>query len=278
LDELALPGLKFPEGPRWRDGTWWVSDQLGGTVQRVDATGGHECVLEVDAPSGLGFLPDGALLVACMNDPRLVRVDAGGGEHGAEEVVDLRALAGHLNDMVVTPDGRAYVDVYDDHFDRSTHRIALVAPDGDVSMVAGDVAYPNGITTTPDGTTLLLAETFGGRITAFTVEADGTLSGRRSWADLPEGTHPDGLCLDANGDVWVASYLAGEFLHVREGGEVLDRVSIPGRWAMSCCLGGDDGRSLLLCTAETTQDDYFAGRSVGHLDVLRVDAPGVGRP
>jgi sugar lactone lactonase YvrE len=274
LDEIALPGLKFPEGPRWRDGTWWVSDQLGGTVHRVDAAGAQECVLVADTPSGLGFLPDGALLVACMNDPHLMRVD----EHGAKEVVDLRALAGHLNDMVVTPEGRAYVDVYDDHFDRSTHRIALVATDRDVSVVAGDVAYPNGITTTPDGTTLLLAETFGGCITAFTVEADGTLAGRRSWAELPEGTHPDGLCLDANGDVWVASYLAGEFLHVREGGEVLDRVSIPGRWAMSCCLGGDDGRSLLLCTAETTQDDYFAGRSVGHLDVLRVDAPGVGRP
>jgi sugar lactone lactonase YvrE len=86
------------------------------------------------------------------------------------------------------------------------------------------------------------------------------------------------LCLDANGDIWVASYLAGEFLHVREGGEVLARVPIAGRWAMSCCLGGDDGRSLLLCTAETTQDEYFAGRSIGHLDVLRVDVPGVGRP
>jgi sugar lactone lactonase YvrE len=274
LDELTLPGLKFPEGPRWRDGTWWVSDQLGGTVHRVDAAGAHERVLEADAPSGLGFLPDGALLVACMNDPHLTRVD----QHGAEEVVDLRPLAAHLNDMVVTPEGRAYVDVYDDHFDRSTHRIALVAPEGDVRVVADDVAYPNGITTTPDGSTLLLAETFGGCITAFTVEGDGTLTGRRTWAQLPDATHPDGLCLDANGDVWVASYLAGEFLHVREGGEVLDRMAIDGRWAMSCCLGGDDGRSLLLCTAETSQDDYFAGRSVGHLDVLRVDVPGVGRP
>jgi sugar lactone lactonase YvrE len=274
LDEVALPGLKFPEGPRWRDGTWWVSDQLGGAVHRVDPAGGHECVVEIDAPSGLGFLPDGALLVACMNEPRLVRVDAG----EAKEVVDLRATAGHLNDMVVTPDGRAYVDVYDDHFDRSTQRVVTVAPAGDVMVVARDVAYPNGVTTTPDGTTLLLAETFGGCITAFAVEPDGALTGRRTWAALPDGTHPDGLCLDANGDVWVASYLAGEFLHVREGGEVLDRVAIPGRWAMSCCLGGDDGRSLLLCTAETTQDDYFAGRSVGHLDVLRVDVPGVGRP
>ena len=145
-------------------------------------------------------------------------------------------------------------------------------------MVARDVVYPNGITTTPDGTTLLVAETFGGRITAFDGRSRRHVGARRTWAELPAGAHPDGLCLDANGDVWVASYLAGEFLHVREGGEVLDRVSFAGRWAMSCCLGGDDGRSLLLCTAETTQDDYFAGRSVGHLDVVRVDVPGVERP
>ena len=274
MRDVTFTGLRFPEGPRWRDGTWWVSDQLRGTVHRVDEAGHAECVVELDAPSGLGFRPSGELLVACMNEPRLVSV----GEAGVEEVVDLRHVAGHLNDMVVTPDGRAYVDVYDDHFDRSTHRIVMVSPEGDVGVVAGDVAYPNGITTTPDGTTLLLAETFGGCITAFAVEADGTLSGRRTWAELPPKTHPDGLCLDAKGDVWVASYLAGEFLHVREGGEVLDRVSVGERWAMSCCLGGDDGQSLLLCTAETTQDDYFAGRSVGHLDVLRVDAPGVGRP
>jgi sugar lactone lactonase YvrE len=271
--ELTLPGLKFPEGPRWRDGTWWVSDQLGGSVHRIDDDGRAVCVVELDAPSGLGFLPDGALLAACMNEPRLVRV----GDAGVEELVDLRAVAGHLNDMVVTPEGRVYVDAYDDHFDQSSHRVVMVGPERDVTVVATDVAYPNGITTTRDGTTLLLAETFGARITAFDVEPDGTLTGRRTWAELP-GAHPDGACLDADGDVWVASYLAGEFLHVREGGEVLDRVAFGARWAMSCCLGGDDGRSLLLCTAETTQDDYFAGRSVGHLDVVRVDVPGVGCP
>ncbi len=274
MREVTFPGLRFPEGPRWHEGSWWVSDQLGGTVHRLDGTGGVECVLEIDAPSGLGFLPDGALLVACMNDPRLVR----GAADGPVEIVHLRRHARHLNDMVVTPEGLAYVDAYDDHFDTSSHRILMVTPDRDVSVVARDVVYPNGITTTPDGTALLVAETFAGRITAFDVERDGTLTRRRAWAELPAGAHPDGLCLDASGDIWVASYLAGEFLHLREGGQVLDRISFDGRWAMSCCLGGDDGRSLLLCTAETTQDDYFAGRSVGHLDVARVDVPGVQRP
>jgi sugar lactone lactonase YvrE len=274
LGEITLPGLKFPEGPRWRDGSWWLSDQLGGTVLRVDDAGHFECVLETDAPSGLGFLPDGALLVACMNDPRLVRV----GPAGDEEVADLRSLARHLNDMFVAPDGRAYVDAYDDHFDLSTHRIVMVAPGTAPTVVAEDVSYPNGIAATPDGTTLLVSETFAGRISAFAVSPDGSLDGRTTWSELPAGTHPDGLCLDAAGDVWVASYLSGEILHVRGGGEILDRLAFPGRWAMACCLGGDDGRSLLVCSAETSQGDYFAGRSVGHLDRVRVDVPGVQRP
>lgn len=228
---------------------------------------------ETEAPSGLGFLPDGSLLVARMNDPSLVRVDA----DRAEEIVDLRDFARHLNDMFVTPDGRAYVDAYDDHFDSSSHRIVMVTPDYEAVIVADDIVYPNGIATTADGTTLLVSETFGGRITAFEVHGDGTLGNRRTWADLPEGGRPDGLCLDAAGDVWVGSYIAGEFLHLREGGQVLDRVTFPGRWAMACCLGGEDGRTLLLCTAETTQEDYFTGTSIGHLETIQVDVPGVQR-
>lgn len=274
LGELRVSGLKFPEGPRWRDGHWWLSDQLGGRVLRIDERGESETVIETEAPSGLGFLPDGSLLVARMNDPSLVRVDGG----SYEEAVDLREIAGHLNDMFVGPDGRAYVDAYDDHFDTTSHRVVMVTPDGNAVVVAEELAYPNGIAATPDGTTLLVAETFAGHIVAFDIRADGTLAGRRVWAPLPVGTHPDGLCLDEAGDVWVASYLNGEFLHVREGGDVLARLVYDDRWAMSCCLGGDDGRSLLLCTAETSQNDYFAGRSVGHLDVVRVDVAGVQRP
>jgi sugar lactone lactonase YvrE len=274
LSELPVPGLKFPEGPRWRDRSWWVSDQLGHRVLRVGVEGEPEVVYETDAPSGLGFGPDGSLLVARMNDPSLVRVDA----DGAEEIVDLRGVARHLNDMFVAPDGRAYVDAYDDHFDSRSHRIVMVTPEHEAVVVADHLVYPNGITTTPDGTTLLVSETFGGRITAFDVHADGTLGDRRTWADLPDGGRPDGLTLDAAGDVWVGSYIAGEFLHLREGGEVLERVAFPGRWAMACCLGGEDGRTLLVCTAETTQDDYFAGASIGHLDTIGVDVPGVRRP
>jgi sugar lactone lactonase YvrE len=145
-------------------------------------------------------------------------------------------------------------------------------------VVADAIEYPNGVAITPDGTTLILSETFGALLTAFDVAADGTLSGRRAWAMLPPHTHPDGLCIDAAGDVWVASYLAGEFLHVREGGDVLERIAFDGRWAMACSLGGADGRSLLCCTSETSQDDYFQRRGIGHLDIRRVDVPGAQRP
>jgi sugar lactone lactonase YvrE len=209
-----------------------------------------------------------------MHDPSLVRVDG----NAADEISDLRQMARHLNDMYVAPDGRAYVDAYDDHFDTTSHQLVMVTPDGHAVVVAEALAFPNGVAATPDGTTLLVSETFAGRITAFDIRADGNLAERRVWAPLPDGTHPDGLCLDEDGNVWVASYLSGEFLHVREGGDVLQRLVYDKRWAMSCCLGGDDGRSLLLCTAETSQDDYFAGRAIGHLDVVRVDVPGVQRP
>jgi sugar lactone lactonase YvrE len=274
VPELSVPGLKFPEGPRWREGTWWLSDQLGDRILRVGEDGATEVVCEVGSPSGLGFAPDGSLLAARMDDPSIVRIT----DAGANELVDLRGAARHLNDMFVDPDGRMYVDAYDDHFDQTSHRLLMVPPGAEPVVVATALAYPNGVAITPDGTTLLVSETFGGTIAAFAVDSDGRLGERRIWAQFPAGTNPDGLCLDEMGDVWVASYLSGEFLHVREGGEVLQRMAFPGRWAMACSLGGDDGRTMLLCTSETSQDDYFQGRAVGHLDTVQVDVPGVGRP
>jgi sugar lactone lactonase YvrE len=180
--------------------------------------------------------------------------------------------------MFVGPEGRAYVDAYDDHTDLTTQRLLLVTVGEEPVVVAEDLTYPNGLAVTPDGGTLLISETFAGRISAFDVQSDGRLGVRRIWASLPKGTHPDGLCLDANLDVWVASFRSGEFLHVRERGEVVERVVFPGRWALSCSLGGVDGRTLLMCTAETTQSDYFAGRATGFLDTRVVEVPGVQRP
>jgi sugar lactone lactonase YvrE len=274
MPELPIPDLRFPEGPRWREGTWWLSDQLGHRIIRVGEDGSHQVVGELDAPSGLGFTDDGDVLAARMNDPSIVRIVDG----HAQEIVDLRAQARYLNDMFVGPDGRAYLDAYDDHRDRAADRLLLVAPGEPVQVVATGISYPNGIAATPDGGTLIVSETFGRCLTAFDIADDGSLQGRRVWAGFPRRTHPDGLCIDAGGDVWMASYLSGEFLHVRQGGEILARLSFPGRWALSCSLGGADQRTLLLCTAETSQDDYLQGRSVGYLDTHRVDVPGTQRP
>jgi sugar lactone lactonase YvrE len=274
VTSIEIPRLKFPEGPRWRDGRWWVSDQLGRRILAVAEDGSHETVAELKRPSGLGFLPDGTLLAATMEPPSVVRVIDG----KVSEFVDLRPHASQLNDMCVGPSGHAWLDAYDDPFDAGTHRLLLLDPDGSARTVAKGLRYPNGIALTPDGTTLLVSETFGTAITAFPVGDDHSLGAAITWATLPEGTTPDGLCLDAAGDVWVASYLSGEFLHVKVGGEVLDRVAFPGRWALACSLGGRDGRTLLLCTAKTSQEDYFAGRSEGFLDTLPVEVPGVGCP
>jgi sugar lactone lactonase YvrE len=274
LEEIPVRGLRFPEGPRWRDGTWWLSDQLGGRVLRVAPDGATETVCELSHPSGLGFLPGGALVVALMDDGRLVRV----APDGVHDLVDLGELAPNLNDLSVDPSGRLYADAYGDPYDRATHGILLVAPGSPPRLVAEQLAYPNGLAVTPDGTTLIVSETFGRRIVAYTIAEDGSLTDRRVWAEAGRAFFPDGLCLDARGDAWVASYRTGEFLHLREGGEVLDRRAVDGRWAMACALGGDDGRTLLLCTAETSDDDYPRGRAVGHLATVRVDVPGVGRP
>lgn len=275
LLELMVPGtVKSPEGPRWRGDALWFSDQWGTAVWRW-RDGEVAAVADVERPSGLGFLPDGSLLVASMGTPPLV---TRGPEGGAREVVaDFTSLGVHLNDMVTDATGRSYLDAYG--ADAQTNGKLVLLEDGaPPRVVAEGLAMPNGMAITADDRTLVVSESWGGRITAFDIQADGLLTGRRVWAEV-DGMAPDGLCLDANGDVWVASFSAHEFLHVREGGEVLRRVAVPSdRWALACALGGDDGRTLFLCSAETDMARYSAGDAVGHLESVRVDVPGVERP
>jgi sugar lactone lactonase YvrE len=228
-------------------------------------------VATLERPSGLGFGPDGSLLVATMASCRVMRVSA---EGAVTEHADLSGHGAHLNDMFVDAQGRAYVDSYGADWKNGD---LLLVDDGEVRVAAGGLAFPNGVAITPDGRTLLVDETLGAQITAFDVAADGSLSNRRVWAPVP-GKSPDGLCLDADGAVWVASYLTGEFLRVRAGGTVTETISVAGRWALACALGGDDGRTLYLCSAETDQKRYFAGDAVGHLEAVHVEVPGVGRP
>jgi sugar lactone lactonase YvrE len=275
---VLLEGLAFPEGPRWRDGVLWFSDMHALSVMTVDLDGKAETVVRVPGqPSGLGWLPDGRLLVVSMTDRRLLRLDPG----GLELLADLSKLASFdCNDMVVDARGRAYVGNFGfDHHGGETPRpaeIVLVTPEGDARVVADDLAFPNGTVLTPDGRTLIVGESYGARLTAFDVADDGGLSGRRVFAKL-ERAVPDGICLDAEGAVWVASPVSAEVLRVLEGGEVAQRVRVSTQ-AFACMLGGADRRTLFVCTAETSHPDEARAKRTGRIETAPVEVPGAGLP
>lgn len=276
-------GLRFPEGPRWRDGKLWFSDMHAGVVLTVDLDGRSETVVAVPhEPSGLGWLPDGRLLVVSMQDRRLLRLDP----EGLALVADLSPYATwHCNDMVVDAHGRAYVG----NFGFDLHgqaplvpaNLVLVAPDGSAEVVASELLFPNGTVITPDGRTLIVAESFGARLTAFDIAADGRLSDRRIWAQLTPGPDgrtpvPDGICLDAEGAIWVASPVTGEVLRVREGGAVAQQIPVD-RMAIACMLGGPERRTLFVCTSEAL-DPAATERRTGRIEAVDVDVPGAGWP
>lgn len=268
-----LDDLGFPEGPRWRDGRLWFSDFHDQRVRAVTRDGDVETVLQLDdAPSGLGWTPAGELLVVSMQRRALLRVADG----GPQVVADLGdRVPGPTNDMVVDGTGAAYVgnfgfDLLGGAAPRPT-ALLRVSADGDVTVAADDLLFPNGMVLADGGRTLVVAETYGGRLTAFDVGADGALSGRRVFAAMPDGVFPDGICLDAEGQVWVATARTPEVLHVREGGEVTARVEVAsGSPSFACALGGDDGRTLFVCTARGFQPD---GDRSGRIEVATVDVP-----
>ena len=260
--------LGFPEAPRWHAGRLWFSDFHDRVVRRMPAEGGSEVVLELDdSPSGLGWLPGGDLLVVSMVRRALLRV----GEEGTRVHADLTAATRfRANDLLVDAAGRAYVSSFgfdlEGGADPEPTALLRVDPDGSVHVAAADVVFPNGMALSPDGRTLVVAETYGARLTAFDVAPDGALSGRRVFAELP-GVAPDGVCLDAEGQVWVATARTPEVLRVRDGGEVTARVAVgSGSLSYACALGGDDGRTLFVCTAPS----WRPGPRAGRIEVARV--------
>ncbi|MGY1784965.1 SMP-30/gluconolactonase/LRE family protein [Geodermatophilus sp. SYSU D00698] len=269
--------LGFPEGPRWHDGRLWFSDFHDRRVRTLTPDGVLTTVLDLDdAPSGLGWTPEGTLLVVAMTRRALLEVA------GGRPVVraDLTGLTrSRANDLVVDAAGRAYVSSFG--FDLvggapvEPTGLVRVDPDGAASVVAEDLRFPNGMALTGDGRTLVVAETYGARLTAFDVADDGSLSGRRVFAETP-GLAPDGICLDAEGHVWFATARTAEVLRVREGGEVTGRVPVgSGSLSYACTLGGDDGRTLFVCTAPTWTE---GGPRAGRVEAARVDVPRAGRP
>jgi sugar lactone lactonase YvrE len=278
LDTL-LDGLVFGEGPRWRGDRLWLSDMHAHTVLTVDLAGKREDVLHVAGkPSGLGWLPDGRLLVVSMHDRRLLRREADG---TLATHADLSALAGgDCNDMVVDARGRAFVGNFGFDFERGEKPratcVVRVDPDGVARVAARELRFPNGSVITPDGRTLVVGESFGNCLTAFTIAADGSLSGRREWAKL-EGATPDGICLDAENAIWVASPMSHELVRVREGGAVTHRLPT-GRPAIACMLGGPDRRTLFALTADSFRAEEALAQRSARVEITLVDVPGAGFP
>lgn len=273
-----LDGAIFTEGPRWHQGKLWFSDMHDQKIFTVDMDGNKEVVFEPDGDtSGLGFLPDGTLLYVSMHDRKLMRLDDG----KASEVANLAGLATfHCNDMVTDAKGRSYVGNFgfDLHGgeEPSPANLIMVDTDGTVSIAASDLMFPNGMVITPDDKTLIVGETFGACLTAFDIAEDGTLSNRREWANVAPSV-PDGICLDAEGAVWVASPTTQDVIRVKEGGEVTDRLKVSTN-AFACMLGGEDGKTLFVLTSEESDPAKMEGRRTGKIEITRVNVPHAGRP
>jgi sugar lactone lactonase YvrE len=268
---VLVDDLVFPEGLCWHEGELWFSDFGTRRVFSVTPEGERtERAYIPGQPSGIGFRPDGTALVVSMMDHLLIRL---GDEHATIEADLTAACVGPANDMIVDAHGRTYFGAfgYDPAYEGTDalkpSALSMVSEAGDVTEVADDLAFPNGMAISADGGTLVVAETFGGRLTAFAVAADGTLSGRRVFADLGERA-PDGICMDGEGNVWAGCPFSEEFVLVADGGEVLETVATPGRWSVAPALGGEDGRTLFCATARTTLEDFHHGRSTGAIEVL----------
>jgi sugar lactone lactonase YvrE len=285
---ILADGLYFGEGPRWHDGRLWFSDFYDHQVKSLDASGAVRTELQIDdQPSGLGWLPDGRLLVVAMHRRQLLRIDP----DGVRVHADLSGVATyHTNDMVVDSNGRAYVGNFGFRLDQAvsergvdsvladhpTTQLARVDPDGKVHVAAPDMHFPNGMVITPDGRTLIVAETLAMRLTAFDIDLDGSLSNRRVWATLGMRA-PDGICLDANGHVWVANAIAPECVLVAPGGEILARVETA-EPCYACMLGGDDRRTLYIMSAPSSMPDLVSRARLGSVACAQVSTPGDGRP
>jgi len=278
-----LTGLAFGESPRWHEGRLWVADWGAQEILAVDREGKRDVIVKVSFPSFplcFDWLPDGRFLLVSSREGRLLRRESNG------ELVthaDLNGLAkqGHpWNEIVIDGRGHAYLnnqgfDFPGGQFAPGT--IALLTPDGTARQVADGIAFPNGMAVTPDNSTLIVAESYGNRLTAFAIEADGSLSHRRVWAETGND-HPDGICLDAEGALWYADVGNKHCVRIREGGEVLQTIELD-RGCFACMLGGADGKALFIVATEWKGAEQLAdGSRTGQILTVRAPAPHAGWP
>jgi sugar lactone lactonase YvrE len=275
LARTIAGGFAYPEGPRWHDGKLWFADQHDETVHVLAPDGKHLDSFHVEGgPSGMGWMPGGDLLVVSMERHQVLRRSAGG---ATTTHADLSKLHRYLtNDMVVDARGRAYVGNIGFDFEAGEQvkptMLVMVDTDGSAHVVADGLVCPNGTVISPDGRTLIIAESLANRLTAFEIGADGRLSGRRVFAEVP-GHIPDGICLDAEGCVWAASPFTNSAIRVREGGGIVETVTVDGAGAFACMLGGSDGRDLYICAANPSMRPDTLTKRGGRIDVARVAVP-----
>jgi sugar lactone lactonase YvrE len=277
--DLLKDGLVMGESPRWHDGRLWLSDWGTGEILALSGDGTTEVMARVERlPFCFDFLPDGRLLVVDGRSGLLLRHEPDGSVVTHADLTELAPPP--WNDIVVDARGNAYVGCTGFDFPGGEFApgiVALVAPDGAMRQVADGVAFPNGVAIAPDGATLVLAESYASRLTAWDIDADGGLSGRRVWADLGTGA-PDGICCDAEGAVWYADVPNRRCIRVAEGGKVLATVDAD-RGCFACMLGGADGRTLYVVASEW-RGPAKVGQATGTGQVLAVAAPAphAGRP
>jgi sugar lactone lactonase YvrE len=279
--QILMEGLAFGESPRWHEGRLWFSNWGTQEIVAVDVDGRSEVVLRVAThlPYCIDWLPDGRLLIVSGREGLLLARKADG---TLTTYVDLNPLSDRgWNEIVVDGRGNAYVNgggfdmMADEAF--APGIIALIAPDGSARQVADGIAFPNGMAVTPDNATLIVAESYGRRLTAFDIGVDGGLSNRRVWAALGDGV-PDGICLDAEGAVWYADVPNKRCVRVREGGEALQSITFD-RGCFACMLGGPNRKTLFVLAAEWRGPEAMASAArTGRLLTVRAPAPGAGFP
>jgi len=276
--KVLVDGLCFLEGPRWHDGRLYFSDMHGHTVNAVDLDGKLEVVAQVETwPSGLGWLPDGRMLIVSMTDRRLLRLESGTLKLHA----DLSSLASSLcNDMVVDPAGRAYVGNFGYDFFKGEKEkaaeVVLVNPDGSARVVLRDMQFPNGSVIPPGGRTIIIGESGAHRLSEFDIAADGSLVNQRVWAELGDAL-PDGIALDAEGGIWVAAPFTHELLRVKKGGEVTERIKRD-QMPIACALGGPGRRTLFVLSADSVIPDECRQKRSARVEITEVEVPGAGLP
>jgi sugar lactone lactonase YvrE len=272
---LLAQGFVFAEGPRWRGKKLWFSDMHGEAVYSTTLAGETKLELAMPGkkPSGIGFLPEGAVLVVSMTERLLLRLEPDGTTSVHARLDHL--IADEVNDMVVAQDGTAFVGSYP--AERGTGVLIRVRPDGSADVAAEELDFPNGIVLSADERSLIVAESLGRRFTAFDLDSTKNLSNRRVVAEVP-GISPDGIALDAEGAIWAGFPIAREFLRVLPGGEVSDRIPMGERMAVACCLGGDDRRTLFLLSANDWRAATLEGTRTSIIETVSVRVPGTGSP